>query len=78
MPRTTIDIDPSVLRELRERSRRAGKSMGRVASEILARGLSEADAQDGDRPFRWKTWDMGKPLVDLEDKEAVWKILDAE
>lgn len=52
--------------------------MGRVASEILARGLSEADAQDGDRPFRWKTWDMGKPLVDLEDKEAVWKILDAE
>jgi predicted nucleic acid-binding protein len=29
-------------------------------------------------PFVWKSWDAGKPLVDLEDKEAVQRIFDEE
>ncbi|MEA2605840.1 MAG: hypothetical protein QOI00_597, partial [Chloroflexota bacterium] len=37
MSRTTIDLDPAVLRELRRRGAREGKSMGQVASELLAR-----------------------------------------
>lgn len=75
MTRTTIDIDPSVLRELRVRARREGKSMGEVASEVLASSLQE----QGPAPapaFEWLSADLGRPLVDLEDKEAVWAILD--
>ena len=34
--RTTIDLDPGVLRDLKARARREGKSLGRVASELLA------------------------------------------
>ena len=75
MPRTTLDLDGSVLSELRRRGRREGKSMGQVASEVLARGLAEDE-----RPapaFQWRTARLGKPLVDLEDKDAVWEALDA-
>jgi len=75
MPRTTIDLDTTVLRELRRRSTREGKSMGQVASELLARAVAEpADVPAAD--FTWSTADLGLPLVDLEDPEAVRRVLD--
>lgn len=74
MARTTLDLDPSVLRELRRRGEREGKSMGRVASEVLARAL--ADAAPARSAFAWVAQDLGAPRVDLEDKEAVRAILD--
>ena len=75
MARTTIDLDPAVLRELRRRGAREGKSMGQVASELLARAVRN----DRDLPapkFQWTTAKLGPPRVDLEDKEAVRRILD--
>ena len=76
MPRTTIDLDPAVLRELRRRGASEGKSMGQVASELLARAVAEpVDLPAPD--FTWTVADLGVPLVDLEDAEAVRRALDA-
>lgn len=75
MARTTIDLDPAILRELRRRGAREGKSLGAVASELLARAV----AADGDAPapaFRWRVAGLGIPRVDLEDKEAIRRTLD--
>jgi hypothetical protein len=72
--RTTIDLDPGVLRDLKERARREGKSLGRVASELLATGLATA-APGEPTAFTW----VARPMdarVDLEDKEAVRRLLD--
>ena len=75
MPRTTIDLDPAVLRELRLRSAREGKSVGQVASELLA--LVLANVPDAPAPeFAWTSAPLGPALVDLEDKEAVRPVLD--
>jgi plasmid stability protein len=76
VPRTTLDLDSSVLRELRRRSRRDGKSMGQVASELLAQSLAEEEGRP--RRFRWRSAKLGEPLVDLEDKEALHALLDEE
>jgi hypothetical protein len=77
MPRTTLDLDASVLSELRRRGQKEGKSMGQVASELLAKGLAEG--ADRDVPaLEWISADLGEPLVDLEDKDAVWEALDAD
>jgi hypothetical protein len=75
MARTTLDIDPSVLKELRRRGSREGKSMGQVASELLARSLADGSERQLD-PITWQAADLGTPRVDLEDKEAVRAILD--
>jgi hypothetical protein len=75
--RTTLDIDPTVLNELKRRSKKAGKTIGQLASELLARSLREHGKSDEQVPFKWVSHDLGKPLVDLEDKEAVRAILDA-
>jgi hypothetical protein len=77
MTRTTLDLDPSVLKELRRKSEREGKSMGAVASEVLARGLSETTGQS-ESPLAWTSRNLGVPLIDLEDKDAVQAALDAE
>ncbi len=76
MPRTTLDLDTTVLTELRRRATAQGKSMGQVASEVLAVGLHDEIAIE-QPPLRWAHKDLGLK-VDLEDKDAVWRILDAE
>lgn len=76
MARTTLDIDPSVLRELRSRGAHEGKSMGQLASELLARSLA-AGGEGGERSeLGWISRDLGSARVDLEDTEAVRAILD--
>jgi len=76
MARTTLDLDANVTATLRERAKREGKSMGQVASEALAAAFA---GEPEDRPpFEWKTYNMGLPLIDLEDKDALYRILDEE
>jgi hypothetical protein len=77
MPRTTLDLDTSVLRELRRRGARERKSMGRVASEVLAAGLREQAPRE-QAPLRWPSRHMGKPRIDLDDREALGRMLDGE
>ena len=74
MPRTTIDLDPTVLRELKRRARREGKSLGRLASEVLGAALAP-EAPPAPPPLAWSARPMGA-RVDLEDAEAVRRALE--
>ena len=75
MPRTTLNLDSSVMNELRRRSRQEHKSLGELASQLLARELS-GTTEPKPQPFSWISRDLGKPTVDLEDKEAIDALLD--
>ncbi len=73
--RTTIDLDPIVLAALKERQRREGKTLGALVSELLSKALAdEPPAPTTD--FQWPVKSMGTPLIDIEDKEALWDVLD--
>lgn len=74
MTRTTLDLDPGVLRDLKKRQKREGKSLGRLVSELLVGPLAQ-DVPEPVREFRWISKDMGL-RVDLEDKEAVRRALE--
>jgi plasmid stability protein len=75
MPRTTIDLDPTVLRELKRRARHEGKSMGRLASEVLGAALEREIPPAPPTPLAWSARPMGA-RVDLEDAEAVRRALE--
>ncbi len=75
--RTTLDIDDPVLRELKRRQRAEGKSLGKVASELLARALAEPGEAKATAKFEWIAQAMGA-RVDLADKEALYQAMDAE
>jgi hypothetical protein len=77
MPRTTFDLDATVLADLRRRAAAEKKSMGQVASELLAGSLRDVDPIEA-RPLQWASKDMGAFKVDIEDKEALWNLLDRE
>ena len=74
MPRTTIDIDAAVLRRLKERKRREGKTLGQLVSELLVRALRDTEVP-ARRTLEWASGPMGA-RVDLEDKEAVSRALE--
>ena len=77
MPRTTIDIDPTILRQLKARQRRERKSLGRLVSELLSSAL--AVGEDEPRPLAPLAWSSPpmRALIDLDDPEAVRSALDA-
>lgn len=77
MPRTTLDLDASVLEQLRALATRQSKSMGAVSSELLARALSD-QSEESNENFEWPSFDLGRPLVDLEDPEQVRRALDGD
>jgi hypothetical protein len=71
MPRTTVNIDAPVLRDLKRLQKRERKPLGQLMSELLAQALG------GRRPERMRqdalAW-TARPMrarVDLTDKEAV-------
>jgi hypothetical protein len=75
MPRTTLDLDAAVLRELKRRQAQERKTLGQIASELLARSLAEDRPSQDLPPLRWSTTSMGMK-VDIADKDALWKVLD--
>ena len=76
MPRTTVDIEAAVLRELKRLQKREGKPLGQLISELVAAALAEEEeAPKARRPFRWQSRAM-QARVDLEDKEAVQAALE--
>jgi hypothetical protein len=74
--RITLDIDDPVLKELKRRQRAEGKSLGRLASELLARALADRGAGTEAARFQWISRDMAA-RVDLTDKEALYQAMDA-
>lgn len=71
VPRTTLDLDASVLKQLKRRAQGHHESLGRVASELLARCLEPDDPDQPGADAQWRTWHLGVPRVDLEDREAL-------
>jgi len=77
VPRTTLDIDASVLRELKRRQARENTTLSRLVSELLARSLAAESTEVATRPLRWRTKAM-RARVDLEDAEAVRRAVDGQ
>ena len=73
--RTTLDIDDPVLQELKRLQAKEGKSLGRLASDLLARALKEDAMPPAAPPPSWIAKPMGA-RVNLSDTEAVHRALD--
>jgi hypothetical protein len=78
MARTTLDIDEPILQELKDLQVKEKKSLGQLASELLAEALSRRGKSSKPKKFKWISRNLGAPRVDLEDKEALNKVLDAD
>ena len=76
MPRTTINLDESVLDDLKRLQRKDGKTLGELASELLATAI--AQRKSGLPPVAKLEW-ISRPLgarIALDDKEALFASVD--
>ena len=74
--RTTIDIDAPILREVKALQKKQGRSMGRIVTDLLADALARRTGPVATQELRWTSRPM-RALVDLADKEAVYRALDS-
>lgn len=76
--RTTIDIEPSLLKRLRDEAHRRGVPFKEMLTTVLRRGLEER--RESARRFRTPTFAMGdpEPRVDLRKALRVAESLQDE
>ncbi len=66
--RTTLTIDDDVAVQLERLRRQRQRSLRDIVNDALRRGLQEMQARPKRRkPFRTKTYDMGPPLVNIDN-----------
>jgi hypothetical protein len=76
--RTTVAIDDPLLDELKAIQAQEGKTMGELLNELLILALAHRRSGEWKTPrFDWDSQPMGL-RVNLEDKDALWALLDAE
>jgi hypothetical protein len=75
MARTTIDIENPILMEVKNLQKKDGRSIGKIVSQLLSEALAQRKNKAKASRFTWHSRRMGA-LVDLSDKDALYKILD--
>jgi hypothetical protein len=65
--RTTLTIDEDVAVEIERLRRSRGATLKGVVNEALRLGLQQMQTPVRVKPFRTKTFDMGAPLIDIDN-----------
>ena len=78
--KTTLNIDGTVMRQLKEEAARRGTTMSALVEAGLRRILAGPSRSEG-KPAasrRLPTWDSGGFRVDVANREELYRILDEE
>jgi hypothetical protein len=75
MPRTTVDIDTPVLREIKSLQKKEHRALGQIISQLLSEALARRRTPRKAPAFKWTSRSM-RAFVDLTDKETIYAILD--
>ena len=78
--KTTLNIDDSVMQRLREEAARRGTTMSSLVEAGLRRVLAEPTPTAPPTPELplLPTWNGGKELVDISNRDALYKVMEEE
>jgi hypothetical protein len=76
MKRTTLILEDSCMEGIRNLARREGKNLSDVANELFAEGLHRRKARKRQK-FAIVSYSMGKPRVNLGDRNALEALMDS-
>ena len=72
--RTTLIIPDHLFSELKSRAARTGKKLSSVVAEVISRGLESTPADVEIEPL--PVHSMGRPTVDLADRDALYRAME--
>ncbi len=76
MARTILNLADPILDELKRLQKKEKRSMGDLASKLLAEAIAAREEKPESSKLRWKSKSM-RVRVDLRDKEALNAVLDS-
>ena len=74
--RTTLNVDDDVAAQLSELARARGRSLSRIANELMREGLRAGNRESGPETYDPPTFDTGTPSLDVTDVAQALEILD--
>ncbi|UCG87472.1 MAG: hypothetical protein JSW71_02695 [Gemmatimonadota bacterium] len=77
MKRTTLILDDAIFRAVRRLAEREGLHMSQVVNSLLGEGLQRRKGREADRHFELPTYRMGRPRVNLGDRNALEALMDS-
>ena len=75
--RTTLEIDDDLARQLREEASRRDTTVSALVEEGLRNILEPSLPDEQEDLLPLPTWDSGGALVDVANREELYKVLDA-
>ena len=75
MPRTTVNLDEDLLRRLKEKAGREGRTLQSVTNDLLRRGLAISTAPDYRLNVRTSKIEL-RPGVDLFDRDSLFDAME--
>jgi hypothetical protein len=77
MKRTTLILEDACMEGVRELARRENRTISEVVNELLTDGLHRRRAGKRKRAFQLTTFSMGRPRVNLGDRNALEALMDS-
>ena len=74
--KTTLVLSDHLMRELKRRAAERGETLSAIVEETLQRGLAPSASDRALRPM--KTYAMGRPRVDLADRDRLYRAMEDE
>lgn len=74
--RATLVIDDALFRELKRRAVEQDRTLSDVTQDALRRGLAVGTPPRRQKPRRLVAFAMGRPRVDLADRNQLYDVLD--
>jgi hypothetical protein len=72
MGRTTVALDDRLLTRVKEKAHREGRTLQDCLNELIAAGLVQQQSSSPTRDREFPAFELGEPLVDLADREALY------
>lgn len=76
MKRTTLVLEDACMEKIRELARRENRQISQVVNELLVEGLQRRRKRER-RPFALPSFRMGKPRVNLGDRDILEALMDS-
>ena len=74
--RTTLIIEDQLFRELKKRAAEEKRSLSEVTQEVLRLGLARRQPARQAKRMKLRAYSMGKPLIDVADRNRLYEVLD--
>jgi len=76
MKRTTVTLEDQLLRELKLKAAREGKTLAAAINEVLHLGLNQGENSGPGAQIKWKTFSCEEAFVDITDRDALYEIME--